>query len=139
PTQAERIRREGYLEARSCAKFGTGFALLPLLAGALAIFAAPRRRNEPPPAPFGGFATPGTPTATPDGGTGAGAFSALGVAGLLVLADVLVLARPLPGRALDVSDPAWQLLDARDEIDGGDLAEGCRDLETALERSATSP
>src|SRR5262245_40698354 len=52
PTLKERIRRQGYIEAKSCAKFGIGLSLLPLVAGALAICGAPRRRA--PERPYGG-------------------------------------------------------------------------------------
>jgi len=38
----DRIKRAGYAEANSCAKFGLGFAAIPLLAGIAAIVAAKR-------------------------------------------------------------------------------------------------
>ena len=66
----------------------------------------------------------------------------LGVAGLLVVADVVTLALPLPGRDLPMGDPAWHVADAYSMISACLAPDGhcgptewthfCSSLDTAL-------
>jgi hypothetical protein len=133
PSQKERIQRIGYLESKSCAKFAIGWALLPLLAGGIAVLGAAKRKPSAPSAGAWGspLAPPPAPAATDGAGIGVG-IGALAIAALTIGADVAVIAQPLPGRDLDPSDPTWRLLDAKEDIEAGDLDAGCLDLERAL-------
>jgi hypothetical protein len=118
PLQKERIRREGYLESKSCAKFGIGCALLPLIGGAAAMLTARRRKDDRP------------GEGAPDG-IGLTA-SLLGVAGLLLLANGAFVRAKLPGRDLDPMDPTWQLLEGAEDVDAGRVERGCKRIEDAL-------
>jgi hypothetical protein len=134
----ERIRRAGYAESLSCVKFGLGFSALPILAGALAMLLGALRRSEDsePGAPRADAASPGSAPPSPGGPSQKPSFAlpavALGVAGLIVVADFVALATPLPGRAIDEDDKGSVLLAAKEAIDKGDLEIGCEDLERAL-------
>jgi hypothetical protein len=97
PLFKERIRREGYREAQSAAKVGLFFAAFPLLAGAIAMLTAPRRREED-----GGDMGSAVPLVI----TGVGVLSA-GFA-------FLEMRAPLPGRDIPADDPVWQLMDHAD-------------------------
>jgi hypothetical protein len=134
PTQVERIRREGYKESKSCAEFGLAFALLPLLAGAIGIFAAPRRVVRPATAP-NPYAMQPEPTAGDAEGSGWGVgVAALLMAGLAVASDIALVAQPLPGR--EISYRESEILDAKDLLDEGSMHEGCLSLEHALHDGA---
>jgi hypothetical protein len=106
----ERIRRAGYAESLSCVKFGLGFSALPILAGALAMLSGALRRSEDsePGAPRADAAPPGAAPPSPRESSRKPSFAlpavALGVAGLILVADFVALATPLPGRAIDESD-----------------------------------
>jgi hypothetical protein len=125
-SQKERIQREGYTESRGALDFGLGFAFLPVLLGAVASIVSTRRQRRPVTLPA----------------------AMLGGAGLLAVADVLMLASPLPGHDLPAGDPAWHLLDAHYEITAcleprascapGDWARDCETLESALHPAADS-
>jgi hypothetical protein len=111
-TQTERIEREGYSEAKSCAKFGLGCALIPFLGAALALLLSRRRGGE---------------------GLGVAAPAAiLGVAALVAAGDVALVVQKLPGRDYSPYDPMWSFLEAKEEIDGGQTERGCRDLESTI-------
>jgi hypothetical protein len=131
PSMVERIRREGYKESKSCAKFGVGFALLPLLAGAIGVLAGPRGRRIPEaPPPPGAFGMNVTPAGDPEGSGMAAGLGALAVAALVLASDAVLIAQPLPGR--ERSPFEYELLDAKETIDDGDLHRGCVSLERAL-------
>jgi hypothetical protein len=154
PTQVEHIRRLGYAEARSCVKFGLGFAALPLIMGAIAVFVGrqagrndqnePRPWQEPgqdpaksgAPSALSSFYSASPPSAAPSPPS-SGSSSVLpavlfGVAALPVVASFVLLKTPLPGRDLDPDDPAWRVYEAADEVRAGKLQEGCKELEEAL-------
>ena len=134
PTQKERIRRAGYIESKSCAQFGLGFAALPLIAGAIAAIAAPKRKHaaQPPGTP----AMPSMPLAPPAAGDGTNAMTlaALGIAGAIAAANVLIVLQKAPGPDLDLYDPIWQILDAKDLIEAGEIGRGCDSLEATLDQ-----
>lgn len=122
PLQKERIRREGYLESKSCAKFGIGCALVPLVGGAAAMVTARRRKDDKP-----GEGAPG--------GLGLPA-GLLGIAGLLLAADGAFVAAKLPGRDLDPMDPTWRLLEGAEDVDAGQIERGCKLIEETLGTAA---
>lgn len=115
--QLERIRRVGYLEARSCAKFGLGAALVPLLGGAIALHLGRRRAGQQPPS----VAVPA---------------ALLGGAVLVAAGDVALLQQKLPGREYAYDDPMWQILAAEEEIAGGRLMLGCATLRGTIDAGA---
>ena len=101
PVTKERIRRAGYAESRSAARLGLGCAVVPIGAGAIALLAGSARRR--------------------DAGAGAGAGSSwtlvaalLAFAGVTVMAGMVPLMGPLPGRDLD--DATWRALEAGAEV-----------------------
>jgi len=134
PTQKQRIRRAGYLESKSCAKFGLGLSALPLLAGAIAALTATKKRGAAawPNALAPRGLPPGSPVARD--GTNGMAFAALGTAGAIAAANVLIIAQRLPGPDLDLYDPLWQVLDAKDLIEAGEMDRGCESLEAMLDQ-----
>jgi hypothetical protein len=105
--QSERIQREGYLESKSCAEFGLGAALFPLLGGAIALLASRRQ----------GLALPG---------------AMLGIAALVAAGDAALVAQKLPGHDYPIDDPVWSMLEAKEDIDGGQVRQGCERLESSL-------
>jgi hypothetical protein len=138
PTQVERIRREGYIESKSCAKFGVGLALLPLLAGAIAVLGGPRRRKLADATPPGAFGMNVAPSRDPEGSGVAVGLGAIAVAGLVLASDAVLIAQPLPGR--ERSPFEYELLDAKEMIlDDGDLPRGCSSLERVLTDPLGSP
>jgi TonB family protein len=128
PVQRERLRREGYRRARSAARVGLALGAIPLLAGAIAVLAAPRRRPEDADLPPGVLAP--LRLAAPLGVTAAG----LLCAGLGIEA---ARAR-LPGRDLSVDDPLWDVLDEVEVLraarDREDRLRGCRRVGELLDR-----
>jgi hypothetical protein len=127
PVQKERHRREGYRRARSAAVVGLAGAVLPLLAGAAAVLAAPRRRPEDADLP------PGVPA--PRRLLGPVSVTLAGVFCAAIAADAL-RAR-LPGRALPVDDPLWDVLDWADVLQTArnldDARAACRRLGELLD------
>ena len=110
--QAERIKRAGYDESKSCAKFGLGFALIPLLGGIAAILAA--KRKGPPASPVL-------------------ALVVIGVTLVPTVANAFLIVQPLPGRDIAPDDPTWDLLDAEEHIRSGKIQVGCDRLEDSLD------
>lgn len=154
PSQVERIRRVGYEEARSCAKFGVGFAMFPILAGAIAIAAGLSRRRSDAEPEANPWVTPGAPGApeslqpiqsfySPSGVPAPAANEAkpsavlpavvLGVAAVPIIASFAIIKAPLPGRDVDTNDPSWAVEEAADQVRAGELERGCENLEEALD------
>ena len=138
PTMRERILREGYLESRSCAKFGLGFAVWPMLTAFVGVFAGRRRPQAPAPpdAAFAPFGPPPPPPPSPSAG-GVGLAVALPFVGLgvaAVFADVALLLQAVPGR--DMTPSEAQFLDAKEGIEAGDTKGACHSLESVLTDSA---
>lgn len=125
PLEAEKLRREGYAEARRPARLGLWCAAFPLLAGTAAMFAARRRR---PSLEAAGLALP-------IGMTVAGLLSAGGAAA--------GASAPLPGRAIPLDAPDWVLLEHVEHVQKAEGSEAllaaCRRLEIDLEDGLSSP
>jgi hypothetical protein len=124
PAAAERLKHEGYRDARSAAGVGLMFAVLPLLAGVAAMLAGRRRWT----------AAEGEPEAAPPG-----ARVPVGVGALGVVASGFALAAlsaPLPGhRPLDREDATIfaEDLDAVQRAVGDErILRACAELEADL-------
>lgn len=136
PVQAERIRRQGYLEARSAAKVGLFFAHLPIAVG-LTMFLRRRKSDGAP--------LPGAPAPALEG---PGLGLPIGVTAGAVMAYTLALVglrAPLPGRDIPVDDPLWRVLEEIDAVlhiedrPGNDLGLACSRLESALPLDPAQP
>ncbi len=124
PLREEAMRHAGYRDTRAAGKLGLLAAALPLLAGALAMFAS-RREDEAN--PF--RAEP--PRYTRASMVGAGALSfGLTVAGVYA---------PLPGRQLADDDPAWEVLAELDALQHDGDVSTCHTLEAVLDRHEAAP
>jgi hypothetical protein len=133
PVERQRVRREGYLTARSAAKLGLGGAALPLLAGVAAAFVAARRKariEAPPPDAIDGeiaFA-PRPRRGLPVGA----ALAALASSGFALAA----LLEPVPGRNLHADQDARHILDQFEDIryaaESDVVLTACRRLEDDL-------
>ncbi len=129
PVERQRVRREGYLEARGAARIGLVCAALPLLAGVVAACAAARRKGGE-----GGGAGPVVAFAgRPGRGLQVGtALAAVASAGFALAA----LLEPVPGRNLFASQASREVLDHLEDIqhatESGIVLHACSRLEHAL-------
>ncbi len=135
-TAAERIRREGYLEAAQAAKVGFGASLVPLLFGLLSVGlgAGAKPKSTPPYAPMNAAFAPPPPKPT----SSAGRWIAGGVvASFALLTSIGAFAGnaapPPQGKYnfLVADEDAWALAEAREKFDT-DRLHGCDDLDAAL-------
>lgn len=134
--QAEKLRRQGYDEARKPARIGLFCAAFPLLAGVVAMFAGRRRRRSLDEV----LADPDTPRAARPGLALPMGMSVVGV--LSAAFPVAGLSAPLPGRAIPLDAVDWVLLEHVEEIQqaekGDALLVACRRLEIDLEDGRSS-
>lgn len=128
----ERLRREGYEEARAVALAGLLLGTVPVIAGAAAVLSQGGRRRPRRALPRAGSRgalaakdavepPPERPKSLLWGGVPALAAAALGL---------LSASAEIPGRSLDKE--AWALLEHEAQIKAGRMAEGCSGLERDL-------
>jgi hypothetical protein len=137
PLQAEKLRREGYGEARRPARLGLLCAAFPLLAGTFAMFAGRRRR-------------PSLEAALADPDVVRPARPGLALPIVMTVAGVLSAGvsaagatAPLPGRAIPLDAADWMVLEHVELIQKAEGSEellvACRRLELDLEDGLASP
>lgn len=103
PVEREQILRLGFEESRSPLEFALGWALVPILSGAVALLVAARRRA---------------------GGEGLALPLGLALSGFVGIAATIALhERPLPGR--DLAEDQWELLEAIERLDGDTASLAC--------------
>ena len=56
----------------------------------------------------------------------------LGIAALVAAGDAALVAQKLPGHDYPIDDPVWSMLEAKEDIDGGQVRQGCERLESSL-------
>jgi len=145
---AEKVRRAGYEEARSASKLALMFAVLPLVAGAIAALSSPKRKKEPS-GPYD--APPAMPE--PEGGAILAPIVLLGIDMMGIAGATLLLLAPLPGRDWAFEDPTWDLAEeveaimkstaegsARELVGSGMLSnDPCQRLDRLLDPRTTPP
>lgn len=128
----ERLRRDGYTEARVVALGGLVLGAFPLIAGTAAVLAGGGARRRAGARARRGDA-PGAGGASPGQGVASGGWTvpvALGAAALGAALALLAARAEIPGRELDKA--AWEVLEHEAQIEAGRMEEGCSGLERDL-------